>query len=302
MSVLITGGAGFIGSNLARRLNDVVVVDNLSEGRRENVPDSATFVQQDLRDADAVESLFKAYRFDTVYHLAAHFANQKSVEDPQMDLAVNGQVTLRLLEFAQKYGVRKFVYSSSSCIYGALDIAMVESLPPRPETPYGISKLLGEYYVQYFHDYYGMDTTVVRYFNVFGPGEYPGPYRNVVPKFFQAALSGQPLRITGTGAETRDFTYVDDAVDATLLAAEKSSGQIFNVGNGQSTSIHTLAESINALTSNPSPIQYVPRRDWDHIAHRKADVSKLRALGFRPATSIADGLEKTHQWLKSVNT
>ena len=300
MRILVTGGAGFIGSNSARRPSDVVVVDNLSEGHRDNVPQSATFVHQDLRDFAAVESLFKEHRFDTVYHLAAHFANQKSVEDPQMDLEVNGQVTLRLLQLSQKYGVRKFVYSSSSCIYGATDAPMVESALPRPETPYGITKLLGEYYAQYFHDYYGMDTTVVRYFNVFGPGEYPGPYRNVVPKFFQAALSGQPLRITGTGDETRDFTYVDDAVDATLLAAEKTSGEIFNVGNGQSTSIRFLAESINALTPNPSPIEYVPRRDWDHIAHRKADVSKLQALGFRPKTALADGLKKTHQWLQSI--
>ncbi len=302
MGILVTGGAGFIGSNLAQRLQDVVVVDNLSEGHHDNVPLSATFVQQDLRDADALESLFKAHRFDTVYHLAAHFANQKSVENPQMDLEVNGQVTLRLLQLAQKFGVRKFVYSSSSCIYGAVDSAMAESLIPRPETPYGITKLLGEYYVQYFHDYYGMDTTVVRYFNVYGPGEYPGTYRNVVPKFFHASMHGQPLVITGTGEETRDFTYVDDAVDATLWVSEKTNGQVFNIGNGQSTSIKTLAEHINAVTHNPAAVQFTSRRDWDHISHRKADVTRLNASGFKSRIPLHEGLQKTHVWLRKVMT
>lgn len=301
MVFLVTGGAGFIGSNLAKHLEgDVVVVDNLSEGHRENVPKNVEFIHHDLRDASFVQDLFNEHDFTHVYHLAAHFANQKSVEDPFMDLSVNGETTLRLLELSRKRDVQKFVYSSSSCVYGAAKPPMREDLRPQPETPYGITKLLGEYYTQYFHDYYGLNTTSVRYFNVYGPGEYPGPYRNVIPKFFQAAMQKKPLTITGTGEETRDFTFVDDAVQATLLCAEKTSGQVVNIGNGQPTPIKSLAEKINEITNNPSPIQFTPRRDWDHIAHRLADVSKLKSLGVEPQTSLDDGLKKTHAWLKTV--
>ncbi|MBI4361405.1 NAD-dependent epimerase/dehydratase family protein [Candidatus Micrarchaeota archaeon] len=303
MVSLVTGGAGFIASRLAAALEgDVVVVDNLSEGHRENVPPNASFIPHDLRDAAFVENLFKKNEFTHVYHLAAHFANQKSVEDPFMDLEVNGEVTLRLLELSRKYDVERFLYSSSSCVYGAAKPPMREDLRPQPETPYGITKLLGEYYSQYFHDYYGLKATSVRYFNVYGPGEHPGPYRNVIPKFFQAAMKKKPLTITGTGDESRDFTYVDDAVKATLLCSEKTSGKVTNIGNGQPTPIKVLAEKINDLTGNPAPIEFTPRRDWDHIAHRLADVSSLSALGFEPQTSLDEGLEKTHAWLKTVVT
>lgn len=302
MVSLVTGGAGFIGSNLANQLDgDVVVIDNLSEGHRANVSERVTFIEHDLRDAAFVEDLFKKHRFTHVYHLAAHFANQKSVEDPFMDLNVNGEVTLRLLDLARKYDVRRFLYSSSSCVYGAATPPMVETLRPQPETPYGITKLLGEYYAQYFHTHYGLKATSVRYFNVYGPGEYPGPYRNVIPNFFHAALQKKPLTITGTGEETRDFTYVDDAVSATLLCAEKTEGTVTNIGNGQPTSIKTLAEKINAITANPTSIQFTPRRDWDGITHRLADTTKLNALGFQPKTGLDEGLKKTCQWLQSVS-
>ncbi|MEM4255210.1 MAG: NAD-dependent epimerase/dehydratase family protein [Candidatus Norongarragalinales archaeon] len=299
--ILVTGGAGFIGSNLAKALsekNTVYIVDDLSEGFKENIRSlPVAFFKNDIRNEKFMRTLFEKHKFNYVFHLAASFANQKSVDDPVLDLEVNGVATLKLLQLAKEFGTKKFVYSSSSCVYGSTDEAMKEDFKPKPETPYAITKLLGEEYAKFFADYHKLDAVSVRYFNVFGPNEYPGPYRNVIPKFFALARQKKPLVITGTGDETRDFTFVEDAVEATILVAEKGeTGEVYNVGSGRETKIIELAREINEIAGNAGNVQKTERRAWDRISRRLADNSKIKALGWKPKTSLREGLEKTFAW------
>ena len=301
--ILITGGAGFIGSNLVKALcekNTVYVVDDLSEGFKENLRSlPVAFFKKDIRDQEFMRKLFSMHKFNYVFHLAASFANQKSVDDPVLDLDVNGTATLKLLQLAKEFGTKKLVYSSSPCIYGAVDGAMDEGLKPKPETPYAITKLLGEQYAKFFADFHGLDAVSVRYFNVYGPNEYPGPYRNVIPKFFALATQKKPLVIMGSGEETRDFTFVEDAVEATILVAKKGkAGEAYNIGSSAETKIIDLANEINKIAGNEGNLQNGERRAWDHISRRLADNSKIKALGWTPKTKIEAGLKKTFEWFK----
>ncbi len=303
--ILVTGGAGFIGSNIVRALaqkNNVTVVDDLSEGHLENLEGvKVNFVKQDIRNTEFLEKLFKEKKFDKVFHLAASFANQKSIDFPTQDLEINGMATLHLLEQCTKHKVGKFVYASSSCVYGPTKEKMSEEQKPLPETPYAITKLLGEYYTQFYHDFHKLNTTTVRYFNVYGPCEYPGPYRNVIPKFLSLAFQGKALAITGTGKETRDFTFVEDAATATILASEKpeAKGQVINIGTGKPTKIIDLANEVNHATANKARIEFIPKRNWDHISHRLAEVEKMKTLlGYTPRTSLREGISKTSEWFK----
>lgn len=301
--ILVTGGAGFIGSNLVKALcekNTVYVVDDLSEGFKDNIRSlPVVFFHKDIRDEKFMRILFEKHKFNYVFHLAASFANQKSVDNPVLDLDVNGVATLKLLQLAKEFGTKKFVYSSSSCIYGATNEAMKEEFKPLPETPYGITKLLGEYYTEFFAKFHKLDAISLRYFNVYGPNEYPGPYRNVIPKFFALARQKKPLVITGTGEETRDFTFVEDAVEATILVAEKGkAGEVYNIGSGKETKVIELANGINKLSGNDGNIQKGERRAWDHISRRLADSSKIKSLGWAPKTNLQEGLKKTHEWFE----
>lgn len=299
--ILVTGGAGFIGSNLAKALcekNTVYVVDDLSEGFKQNLTGlPIAFFHKDIRDREFMHKLFELHKFNYVFHLAASFANQKSVDNPKLDLEVNGMGTLSLLELSKEFNAKKFVYASSSCIYGATNEAMKEDFKPMPETPYGITKLLGEEYTKFFAEYHKLDATSVRYFNVYGPNEYPGPYRNVIPRFLALAKQKKPLVITGTGEETRDFTYVSDAVEATILVATKGKqGDVYNIGSGKETKVIDLANAINAAAGNEGNIKIGERRAWDHISRRLADNTKIKSLGWHPKTHLEDGLKKTFEW------
>ena len=217
--VLVTGGAGAIGSNLARALikrgNEVVVVDDLSSGYRDLVPAGARFVEGSITDDTALAAAFEPAPHYVV-HAAALFANQNSVDHPQDDLMVNGLGLIKVLERAVKAEVRKVLFCSSSCVYGGKAMMREGDLELRPETPYAITKWLGERYIRYWADQHGLNAASVRLFNVYGPGERPGRYRNVVPNFFALALRGESLVVTGTGEETRDFTFMKDAVDGLL--------------------------------------------------------------------------------------
>lgn len=299
--ILITGGAGFIGSNLAKALcetNTVYVVDDLSEGFKDNIKGlPVVFFQKDIRDKEFMRKIFALHKFNIVFHLAASFANQKSVDNPQLDLEVNGIGTLNILELAKEAGTSKLVYASSSCIYGATDEAMREDFRPAPETPYAITKLLGEEYAKFYADYHKLNATSVRFFNVYGLNEHPGPYRNVIPKFFALAKQKKPLVITGTGEETRDFTYVEDAVEALILVAEKGvPGEAYNIGSGKETKIIDLANAVNEIAGNAGNIKKGERRAWDHISRRLSDNAKIRALGWQPKTGLKEGLAETFEW------
>lgn len=307
--VLITGGAGAIGSNLLTALlqtgaKRVVVLDNLTSGRRSLLPadDRVALHVGDVADDEMLHLVFHEHQINLVFHLAANFANQNSVDHPRRDLQTNGLGTLKLLEYAHRSGVDRFIYSSSSCVYGGKNQSLVETDTDfNLDTPYAITKLLGERYVNFFRQHHGLKAVILRYFNAFGPGEYPGRYRNVIPNFFVLAAQGKPLTITGSGEETRDFTFVADTVGLTLKAAasEAALGQVFNVASGRETSIARLAEEINRLTGNSAGVIHTPARDWDHIAHRQADISKARELlDYRPSVELVDGLARTWAWLK----
>jgi UDP-glucose 4-epimerase len=284
---------------LLRSGERVTVLDDLSSGRRELVPAGADLLIGSVASEENVDRAF-ADRPDYVIHLAALFANQNSVEHPQLDLAVNGSGTLRVLEAAVAHDVRKILYVSSSCVYGDDPVMREEDTDLRPHTPYAITKLLGERYCMFFAEHHGLDALSVRLFNVYGPHEYPGTYRNVIPNFFATALRGEPLTITGTGEETRDFTFIHDAVNGMLgaLHADTRPGSVFNLGSGRETRIVDVAQAINDLTSNPGGIRFLPRRAWDHVVRRRSDITRAReTFGYDPRTELPDGLKRTHAWL-----
>jgi UDP-glucose 4-epimerase len=304
MRVVVTGGAGAIGNNLVRALlpiaEHVTVVDDLTSGMDWTLPeaDSLDHIRGSILDEKVLRSAF-AQPVTHVFHLAAFFANQNSVDHPHDDLQTNIVGTLKVLEASRDAEVKRFVYSSSSCVYGKKQGAIDETSAYDLETPYAISKLSAEFYVRYFYDHYGLPAVTLRYFNSYGPGEPPGRYRNVVPNFISHAVHGRPLPILGTGAETRDFTFVGDTVQGTLRAAqtEGCEGETFNLGTGRQTTISDLANLINAYFDNPGGIEYKEPRSWDHIKHRQADVSKARSMiGYNPSTTLEEGLQITSKW------
>ena len=263
-TVLVTGGAGAIGSNLTRALATlgarVLVLDNLSSSERWNVPSlsGVLFIEGDILDEVKLKRIFFE-RPQIVFHLAAFFANQNSVDHPEKDLQVNGMGTLRLLEYAVLTGVERFVYASSGCsIYGSNTPLPLkeEFMSMHLSTPYQITKMLGELYCNFFSDHHGLQVVKPRFFNSYGPGEVPGQYRNVIPNFIYWAMLGQPLPITGSGEETRDFTYVDDIVDGLLRAVglESAIGKEFNLASAEETAIVDLAKMINDATGNTAGI------------------------------------------------
>jgi UDP-glucose 4-epimerase len=304
--ILVTGGAGAIGSNLVSALlargHEVAVIDDLSSGYRELVPAGADLIVGSVATHEDVDAAF-ASEPEYVFHLAALFANQNSVDHPQLDLLVNGSGTLRILEAAVAHGVKKVLNVSSSCVYGDDPVMREDDPNLRPHTPYAITKLLGERYCTYFAEHHGLDVVSVRPFNVYGPHEYPGRYRNVIPNFLDAAMRGKPLRITGTGEETRDFTFVGDAVDGMIAAMEAATepGSVFNLGSGRETRILGLAKAINELVANTAGIELGERRDWDKVTRRRADITRAcEAFGYAPQTTVEEGLARTLAWLSAL--
>ena len=307
-TILVTGGAGCVGSNLTRKLADlgaekVIILDNMSSAYHWNIPDrdAIQFVQGDILSDEDLKRVFKE-KPDYVYHLAAHFANQNSVDEPETDLMVNGIGILKVLEHAQLTGVDRFIYSSSGCgVYG------LESKMPFEEhdisislhTPYQVTKLLGELYTNYFHNLYDMPIVNARFFNVFGPGEVPGKYRNVIPNFFYWSMTKQALPITGDGSETRDWTFVGDIVNGLLSMGveEEAIGEAINLGSGKDHRVIDMANKVNELTGNPEGIAYVARRNWDAKTKLLSSIDKAKdILGYKPTVSFDDGLERVYGW------
>lgn len=309
-TALVTGGAGCVGSNLCRALleagAELVVVDDLSAAAPWNLPasDRLIFLEGSILDRELLGRAF-AKKPSTVFHLAAFFANQNSVDHPETDLQVNGLGTLRVLERARAAGVARVVYASSGCsVYGSQ-----APLPLREDfvslnldTPYQVTKLLGELYCNFFRNYHELPVVQARLFNVYGPGEVPGRYRNVIPNFIYWARRGQPLPITGTGEETRDFTYVADIVNGLLRCGvlPQAVGEAMNLASGVETRIIDLAKQVNALTGNRAGLQTRERRRWDTHSRRCASVEKARKLlGYEPRTDFASGLRRTLEWFDS---
>lgn len=308
--VLITGGAGAIGSNLTRSIAElnartVIVLDDMSAAYEWNIPSlpNVLFVKGSVVDEIALKKVFNV-KPDIVYHLAAFFANQNSLDYPQKDLITNGLGTLLVYQYAQMCGTGHLVYASSGCsIYGS-----AAPLPLKEEfmsmhltTPYQITKMLGELYGNFFHHHYGLPIVKTRFFNSYGPGEVPGQYRNVIPNFIFRALSGLPLPFTGSGDETRDFTYVMDIVDALLRAGyyEQAIGQEMNIASGAEINILQMAERINELTGNKAGIIRAERRVWDTKKRLLASIERANnLLGYTPRMNFEEGLSTTIQWFK----
>ena len=305
--VLVTGGAGAIGSNLTRTMAElgakVVILDDLSSADRWNVPSrpNVLFVEGSVLDEVLLKRVFFE-RPEIVFHLAAFFANQNSVDHPEHDLMINGLGTLRMLQYATLCGVERFIYASSGCaIYGS-----EAPLPLREEftsmhlsSPYQITKMLGELYCNFFYHHHSLNVVKCRFFNSYGPGELPGQYRNVIPNFIYWAMKGLPLPITGSGEETRDFTYVGDIVDGLLRAGyvEAAVGQEFNLASGEETRIIDLAHMVNELTGNKAGIRFTQRRKWDTKSRLLASIDRARTLiSYKPRTNFEVGLKDTIHW------
>ena len=305
--VLVTGGAGFAGGALVRRLVQagarVTVLDDLFTGRAEAVPPGAELVRGSVENEELVRGLVS--HASVVFHLAARNI-VASTADPRSDFATNIGGTLNVLLAARGSMVDRVVYTGSASIYGNPgSIPINEDDGIEPLSPYAVSKLAGEHYCVAFYESYGVPVSVVRYSNVFGVGQRPdNPYCGVIAKFFAAAYEGRPLQIHGDGQQTRDFTYVDDAVDATLLAAirPRAEGEVFDVGTGIETSVNELARLIGQAVERPVTIEHIDRRDIDNIRRRAVNIEKARRmLRWGPQVTLLDGLSRTAAWLAEAD-
>lgn len=302
MKALVTGGGGFIGSHIVMRLLDggheVRVIDDFSTGRKENLAGAAGRIdlrEGDLRDPDAVRGAVEGV--DWVFHEAALPSVARSVEDPLSTNAVNVQGTLQLLLAARDAGVRRVVYAASSSAYGDTPtLPKIETMPPSPLSPYALQKYAGEQYCVMFSRLYGLETVALRYFNVFGPRQDPaGFYSAVIPRFIVQLARGEKPTIFGDGEQSRDFTYIDNVVDANLLAAERSEavGEVINVACGERITLNRLLAELRDILGVDIPAEHGPPRAGD-VRHSLADISKAhRLLGYEPGIALREGLERT---------
>lgn len=304
-NVIVTGGAGFIGSRLVKKLHDrgdsVTVVDNLSTGRVGNLEGTpVNLVQGDVRDRSLMQKQLKDQ--EIVFHLAAMISVPESIKDPILCYEVNVQGTLNTLWAAQREGCRRVVFASSCAVYGNSEEILGEDRALNPLSPYASSKLAAENLGSMFARVYGLSTVSLRYFNVFGPQQSPdSPYAAVIPLFIDALLSGIAPTVFGDGEQTRDFVFVDDVVDANLLASQDQPTirGVYNVGGPGSISINQLLKVLRRIIPNtPDPVYEAPRSG--DIRHSSADGSlAASALGYRPAIALERGLQQTVQWFES---
>jgi len=311
MRVLVTGGAGFIGSNLTRSLADdghrVRVLDNFSTGRRENLDGLEGRVEVVEGDVgDPGDAAGAAAGVEVVYHLAALPSVARSVADPRASHRANVEGTLNMLLGARDGGVRRLVYASSSSVYGDTPtLPKHEEMPVSPRSPYAAAKLAGEAYCRAFSQVYPLETVCLRFFNVFGPRQDPASqYAAVVPRFITRMLAGAPAEITGDGRQTRDFTFVDNAVQACRLAAAagpEAVGEAMNVGCGDRLSVVGLVELINDLLEEPVEPAFVPARAGDVRDSQAAAAKAERLIGYRPRVPVREGVAATLEWF-AANT
>jgi dTDP-glucose 4,6-dehydratase len=305
--VLVTGGAGFIGSHIVDRLLkegfEVTVIDNLSTGRLENIAHHQDrkdfhFIKGDIRNASLIKKAIK--NIDVVFHEAALVSVPRSIENPLLTNEVNVSGTLNLLEACRNANVAWFIYASSSAIYGETEtLPKHENLMPQPMSPYAVSKLTAENYVKIYHKIYGLNTICLRYFNVYGPRQIYSPYSGVITIFINRLLRNEPPIIYGDGEQTRDFTYIQDVVEASMLALtrKKAIGEVFNIATGTPTTINQLATMLQQITNKTSlkPIHTNPRPG--DIKHSYADITKAKKLlRYNPKTSLKNGLTQLVKW------
>jgi nucleoside-diphosphate-sugar epimerase len=309
MRYLVTGGAGFIGSNivdeLVRRGHRVVVLDNLSTGKEENlagVRDKIELNTGSIRDLAAVQAA--CHGADYVIHLAARTSVPRSVEDPLDTNHTNIDGTLNVLVAARDAKVKRFVYAASSSAYGETPtLPKTEAMQPAPISPYGVTKYVGELYAQVFGRVYGLENASLRYFNVFGPRQDPtSQYSGVLSRCMLAVIEGKPPVVYGDGEQSRDFTYVENVVDETLRACEATgaSGQVFNAGTGKRISLNEVLKMLEKVTGKKIQAKYEPARSGD-ILHSQADISLAKkVLGYEPRVGFEEGLKRTWEWYSAA--
>jgi len=310
-SCLVTGGAGFIGSNIVNRLlergDSVRVIDNLSTGKLGNLApilSDIEFIEDSICNP---ESMHRATRkIDTIFHQAALPSVPRSIEDPEASHTNNITGTLNVLRAAHANGVKRVIYAASSSAYGDTPtLPKQEKMIPNPMSPYAVTKLAGEYYCRVFSSVYGLATISLRYFNVFGPHQNPdSQYAAVVPKFIRCLLDGQAPTIYGDGEQTRDFTYIDNVVAANIMAsqAEVLHGEVVNIATASRTSVNHLYSLLQTITGRKNQAQYHPPRDGD-VKHSLADISRaFELLGYQPEIDLETGLRLTVEWMMSSSS
>jgi len=298
---IVTGGAGFIGSHLAeelaRRGYQVVILDDLSTGKMENIKglldkDNVTFVQGSIGDLSLLKRLFR--NIDFVFHQAAISSVPRSIENPLATNETNVTGTLNVLLAAKDSGVKKVIYASSTAVYGDTPtLPQKEEMMPNPQSPYAITKLIGEYYCQVFQAVYCLPTVSLRYFNVYGPKQDPNSdYAAVIPRFIKRVSKGKSPIIFGDGEQTRDFVFVTDVVRANISAAESDATGVFNIGQGRRVTINELARLIIHIMNKDLGVIYQGARPGD-IRHSLADINKARLFGYEPQYDLERGLKET---------
>ncbi len=308
MRYLVTGGAGFIGSNtvdeLVRRGHSVVVLDDLSTGKAENLAQAKSridFVRQSITDLDKVREACRGV--DRVIHLAAQTSVPRSVKDPIETNLINVDGTLNVLVAARDAHVKRVVFASSCAIYGKTsDLPIRETSPLAPISPYGVSKMVGEIYGQVFEQLYGLEFVPLRYFNVFGPRQDPGsPYSGVLSLFNAAVMQGTQPTVYGDGEQSRDFVYVGNVVEANLLAAEaqRTRGRAFNIGTGTRCTLNQTLSLLEKISGKPASANYAAPRDGD-IRDSQADIALAKEmLGYNPRFGFEEGLQRTWDWFSA---
>ena len=307
-TILITGGGGFVGINLALKLsktndNKIIIIDNFSSGKSNFRFESHNIyvICGDIQNLKVLDIAFK-FKPKIVYHLAALFANQNSVDHPVDDLESNGEGTVKLLEYCVKFKVEKVLYTSSSCVYGNSN-NMIEDSHGELDTPYAITKLLGEQYLKYFSNYYGLKGIIIRVFNCYGNYDYPGIYRNVIPNFFQACYANTNINIYGDGEATRSYMHIDDLIFGLIKLSDvkfNSNCITLNLGSDLPITIIDLANKIKFISNSESKIVFCDERKWDHIKHRRPNLQKARKLiNWAPKISFKCGLDKYNDWFKN---
>ena len=305
MKVLVTGGAGFIGSHVADRLaadgHDVVILDDLSTGHVEHLPPNARFYQMDLH-SPWIDELFRIERPEAVVHEAAQASVRRSVEDPVFDAGINVLGTAALLQASVHHGVRRFLFASTGgALYGDADVTPTpEDYPTLPVSPYGASKLAAEVYLRTFHAMNGLSYAALRYANVYGPRQDPHGEAGVVGIFTRRLLGGEKARINGDGKQTRDFVYVGDVAEANARALVSDAVGSFNVGTGIETDISTIFQMLKRLTNSNQPEEHGPPLPGEQ-RRSVVDARKIeKALGWKPKTSLQAGLDATVQYFREA--